>query len=161
MVIEKLVKGMIFKVVRFQNKSNTFMRITSIDKKNNSICYLKQCIENGDLVKKGYKFEISLNDINNFIESDEYILIYSPSSKFVYCDTQQEFINFLNQKEYSFKVENDLVIINHNGGINLSYLITLPPNIIFENIGYVNLKRLIELPKNIKFNNKGRVTLHN
>ena len=72
---------------------------------------------------------------------------------------QEELIIILNQKQYSFKIVNDIIVVDQPGHVNLDDLDTLPENIKFVNSGYVSLTTLSELPKNIKFENNGEVYL--
>jgi len=66
----------------------------------------------------------------------------------------KKFIEELEKKGYSYKVERDRVTIskeNHN--VNLDSLTTLPEGTVFENGGYVNLDSLTTIPEKTVFNN--------
>jgi hypothetical protein len=74
---------------------------------------------------------------------------------------QKEFINYLNEKNISYKLENNTVIINHKGYVYLDNLKEIKTDVVFENKGNVNLYNLKEIKTDIVFNNKGYVYLDN
>ena len=57
--------------------------------------------------------------------------------------TQEEFIEVLKKKKYSYKIEGDLIVVTHYSGVYLDALTTLPAGVKFENGGYVYLDSLI------------------
>ena len=75
--------------------------------------------------------------------------------------TQQEFTEILKSKNYSYKIKNNNIIIDHKEWVDLEYLTSIPPNIQFNNQGSVNLESLTSLPPNTQFNNQGEVFLKN
>jgi hypothetical protein len=73
--------------------------------------------------------------------------------------TREEFIKVLENKEYSYKVEEDKVVVTHKGGLDLNDLTSLPPNVVFKNVGYVSLISLTSIHPPAEFNNGGDVNL--
>ena len=74
--------------------------------------------------------------------------------------TREEFIKIIDQKEYSYEIENNNIVITSgfNGGfIFLHELEDIPSGVIFKNSGAVLLEPLTSLPPGIKFKNKGNV----
>ena len=71
--------------------------------------------------------------------------------------TQEKFIKVLNSEEYSYEIEGDKIIVTDEGAVNLWYLISLPPGVVFENGGNVYLNSLISIPPGVEFKNRGSV----
>jgi hypothetical protein len=71
-----------------------------------------------------------------------------------------ELERLLNNKHYSYHLEGNTFIIDHEGYVYLNSLTSLPDNIQFNNEGYVDLYSLTSLPDNIQFNNEGYVDLY-
>lgn len=72
---------------------------------------------------------------------------------------QAEFIQILTENNYSYKIEGDIIVIDHREHVDLAELTTLPANITFKNNGYVSLSGIDTLSENIKFENNGEVYL--
>jgi hypothetical protein len=72
--------------------------------------------------------------------------------------TREEFIKMLDEKGYSYKIEEDkkIVLDSPRGFVDLRHLETLPQGIVFNNGGFVNLSSLQTLPQGIEFKNGGR-----
>ena len=73
--------------------------------------------------------------------------------------TQEEFINVLDRKDYSYKIEGDLIVVTYKNTVDLESLTSLPPGVEFRNGGYVVLPSLTSLPSGVVFSNKGEVNL--
>ncbi len=74
--------------------------------------------------------------------------------------TREEFIEVLEEKEYSYyTIEGDKIVINRNGPVFLAAPTSLPPNVEFRNAGYVDLASVTSLPSGVKFNNGDYVDL--
>jgi hypothetical protein len=71
-----------------------------------------------------------------------------------------ELERLLNNKHYSYHLEGNTFIIDHEGYVYLPFLTSLPNNVQFNNRGYVYLYYLTSLPNNIQFNNRGDVDLN-
>ena len=67
--------------------------------------------------------------------------------------TQEEFINVLDRKDYSYKIEGDLIVVTYKGSVDLESLTSLPPGVEFRNGGYVVLPSLTSLPSGVVFKN--------
>jgi hypothetical protein len=74
--------------------------------------------------------------------------------------TREEFINVLDAKGYSYKIEGDKIIVNRKGVINLRDLTSLPPGVVFRNEGHIFLSSLTSLPPGVEFMNGGYVFLY-
>ena len=58
--------------------------------------------------------------------------------------TQEAFIKVLDEKDYSYEMEGDKIVVTHGGDdVWLNSLETLPPGVKFKNGGYVYLGSLI------------------
>ena len=70
--------------------------------------------------------------------------------------TREEFIEILDKKGYSYKIEGDKIIVTHESDVSFDDLTSLPPDIEFKNVGdvYVGL-RIRRLLNEWKFNIKG------
>ena len=73
--------------------------------------------------------------------------------------TQEEFIAILDEKEYSYEIEGDRIIVTHNGHVDLRSLTSLPPGVEFKNEGSVWLSALTSLPPGVEFKNSWDVWL--
>ena len=73
--------------------------------------------------------------------------------------TREEFIDILDGEHYSYKIEGGKVIVTEGGNVNLIYLTSLPPGVVFEGEGHVNLISLTSLPPGVEFKNGGNVYL--
>jgi hypothetical protein len=73
--------------------------------------------------------------------------------------TQEEFIEELKKRSYSYEMEGDEILVTHQGWVNLPSLESLPPGVRFENRGWVNLSSLKSLPPGVRFENQGDVGL--
>ena len=74
--------------------------------------------------------------------------------------TQEEFIEELKKRGYSYEMEGDEILVTHQGWVNLHSLESLPPGVRFQNQGWVSLRSLKSLPPGVRFENKGDVNLH-
>jgi hypothetical protein len=72
--------------------------------------------------------------------------------------TREEFIEVLDQKPYSYKIEGDKIVVT-GGYVNLKSLVTLPHGVVFNNKGDVDLDSLETLHPGVEFNNIGWVWL--
>ena len=70
-----------------------------------------------------------------------------------------KFMDLLDEEEYSFREQGNKIVIDHDGDIYLSDLISIPPNILFQNDGGVDLSGVLSIPKGIEFDNKRDVVL--
>jgi hypothetical protein len=69
-----------------------------------------------------------------------------------------ELEKLLNKKHYSYHLEGNTFVIDHEGNVDIGYVKSLPDNVQFNNEGFVNLFSLKSLlPNNIQFNNKRNV----
>ena len=71
--------------------------------------------------------------------------------------TQEEFIEVLDDKGYSYGMEGDKIIVTGKGDVWLESLTSLPPGVVFRNGGHVNLRELTSLPPGVVFENEGYV----
>ena len=71
--------------------------------------------------------------------------------------TQEAFIKVLDEKEYSYGMEGDKIIVTGKGDIWLESLTSLPPGVVFRNGGHVNLRSLTSISVGVEFNNGGSV----
>jgi hypothetical protein len=71
----------------------------------------------------------------------------------------EAFIKVLESKGYSYRVENQTIIIDENKGVDLRSLKSLPEFVQFNNGENVYLSSLKTLPKSTQFNNGGSVDL--
>lgn len=92
--------------------------------------------------------------------------------------TQEEFIEILDNENYSYEIEGDRIVVTHDKkfikkgpyGINLvasefngEYWVinSIPSGVIFKNKGYLNLNQLEEMPDSVEFRNTGNLKLDN
>ncbi len=77
--------------------------------------------------------------------------------------TREAFINILVYKGYLHKIEGDKLIVttkkNLEVDIYLNELVSLPPNVVFENEGDVNLIMIQNIPTSVEFKNEGGVLM--
>jgi hypothetical protein len=74
--------------------------------------------------------------------------------------TREAFIEVLDEKGYSYKIEgNKIVVTSISGEVWLSDLTSLPPGVEFRNEDYVCLDSLTSLPSDVVFNNGDYVSL--
>ncbi len=73
--------------------------------------------------------------------------------------TREEFIEVLDERGYSYKIEGDKLVVTHGGYVNLKSLVTLPHGVEFNNKGDVDLDSLETLLPGVEFNNIGWVWL--
>jgi hypothetical protein len=71
--------------------------------------------------------------------------------------TQEEFIEILDSKGYSYKEDGTWLVVTHDDDIKLNGLNELPSGVIFNNNGNVSLKSIEALPIYIEFRNEGDV----
>ena len=73
--------------------------------------------------------------------------------------TKEEFITVLKEKNYSYEMEGDKIIVTYGRWVNLNVLETLPSGVEFKNGGSVYLSNLKTLPPGVEFKNGGWVYL--
>ena len=74
--------------------------------------------------------------------------------------TQKEFIEVLKEKDYSYEIEGDKIIVTSKGNVHLYALTSLPPGVEFKNKGDVHLRALTSIPPGVEFRNKWDVHLN-
>ena len=74
--------------------------------------------------------------------------------------TREEFIQVLDKKGYSYKIEGDNIVVTHGGSVWLDSLTSLPPGVEFNNKEDVYLDRLTSLSPDVVFNNGRDVKLN-
>jgi len=75
--------------------------------------------------------------------------------------TQEEFIAILDEKGYSYKIENEKLIVDYNGYVDFSDIKKLPKGIVFKNKNDIWFESLEVLPSDVVFENGGAVYLDN
>ena len=73
--------------------------------------------------------------------------------------TREAFIEVLKSSRVSYEIEGDKVVVTGQVGVNLRYLTSLPPGVVFKNEGHVYMPNLMELPQGVEFKNYGDVYL--
>jgi hypothetical protein len=73
--------------------------------------------------------------------------------------TQEEFIEILKEKDYSYEIQGDKIVVTHKRYVYLNSLTSIPPGVKFKNEGSVGLNSLTSLPPDVEFRNKGDVWL--
>jgi len=73
--------------------------------------------------------------------------------------TRKAFIEVLKSSRVSYEIEGDKVVVTGEVGVNLRYLISLPPGVVFKNYGDVYMPNLMELAQGVEFKNYGSVYL--
>ncbi len=74
--------------------------------------------------------------------------------------TREEFIEILDKKSYSYKIEGDKLVVTYNGNIFLNSSKTISPGVEFKNKGNVYLDSLETIPPGVEFKNKGNIFLN-
>jgi hypothetical protein len=74
--------------------------------------------------------------------------------------TQEEFIEILKEKDYSYEIEGDNIVVTHKWTVHLNSLTSLPSGVEFNNAGIVYLNSLTSLPSGVEFRNGGDVNLN-
>jgi hypothetical protein len=74
--------------------------------------------------------------------------------------TREEFIEILDKKKYSYKIEGDNIVVTEKDDVYLRALTSLPLGVVFNNEGRVYLNSLTSLPPGVEFRNGGRVYLN-
>jgi len=79
--------------------------------------------------------------------------------------TREEFINYLENNKYKYKLVGSKIEITRvdriilGNVINLHQIEYLPPNVIFSNSGGVKMLNIKNIPEGVEFNNTGAVFL--
>ena len=73
--------------------------------------------------------------------------------------TREEFIEILKEKDYSYEIEGDKIIVTENGNVWLESLTSIPSGVEFKNRNDVRFPSLETLPPGVKFKNGGEVHL--
>jgi hypothetical protein len=73
--------------------------------------------------------------------------------------TREEFIQELDNRNYSYNIEGDKIAVTEKGTVDLQSLPSLPPGVVFNNGDDVYLNPLESLPHGLEFNNGGTVYL--
>ena len=73
--------------------------------------------------------------------------------------TREAFIKVLEEKDYSYRIEGNKVIVTHKGNVDLRDLTSLPPGVVFKNEAVVNLNSLGLLSPGVEFINVGNINL--
>jgi len=73
--------------------------------------------------------------------------------------TREAFIEVLEEKRYSYKLEGGKIVVTSRGGIDLNYITSLPEEVVFKNGGDVFLNAIKNLPSGIEFGSDGNVFL--
>ena len=73
--------------------------------------------------------------------------------------TQKEFIKVLKEKRYSYEIDEDKIVVTHEGYVYLNSLTSLPPGVVFKNGGDVGLYSLTSIPPGVVFKNGWDVNL--
>jgi hypothetical protein len=74
--------------------------------------------------------------------------------------TREEFISILEEKGYSYRIEGERIIVDHDGFVNIPELETLPENVEFRNLLDVWLTGLETLPSGVEFRNGRTIWLN-
>ena len=74
--------------------------------------------------------------------------------------TQEEFIEVLDEKGYSYEIEGNKIVVAHDASVWLNPLETLPSVVEFKNEGDVYLRSLTSLPPGVEFKNEDNVNLY-
>ena len=73
--------------------------------------------------------------------------------------TREEFIELLEENEYSYQIEGNKVVVTYREGVYLTRITSLPPGVEFRNGESVYLTRITSLPPGVEFNNLSHVHL--
>ena len=71
--------------------------------------------------------------------------------------TREEFIKELNDREYSYELEGNKIVINYKWMVVFNSLETIPPGVVFKNQGAIAFNSLKTIPPGVEFDNKGLV----
>ena len=74
--------------------------------------------------------------------------------------TREEFIKVLEEKDYSYEIEGDRIVVTDKRNVWLNDLTSLPPGVEFRNEGWVYLDSLTSIPPGVAFRNDGDVYLN-
>ena len=74
--------------------------------------------------------------------------------------TPEEFIAILDEKDYSYEIEGDKIVVTEDGDVDLYLLKTIPTDVVFNNGGYVALSSLHTIPPGVDLKNGGDVYLN-
>jgi hypothetical protein len=74
--------------------------------------------------------------------------------------TQEEFIEELKKRSYSYEIEGDEIVVTHQGWVSFPSLKSLPPGVRFQNQRDVSLPSLESLPPGVRFQNQRDVYLN-
>jgi hypothetical protein len=69
--------------------------------------------------------------------------------------TREEFIEVLDEMEYSYEIQGDKIVVTGKGDVWLASLTSLPSGVVFRNGGHVWLESLTSLPPGVVFENGG------
>lgn len=72
---------------------------------------------------------------------------------------QKDFIMDLEVHDYDYEIEGDKIVVTYYSDIELEYVTSLPPGVVFKNRGYVWLNSLTSIPPGVEFHNSGSVLL--
>ena len=73
--------------------------------------------------------------------------------------TREEFIEELEERGYSYEIEEDKLIVTEEGAVHLGFIESIPPDVEFRNAGKVAFVELKTLPSGVVFRNAGHVYL--
>ena len=73
--------------------------------------------------------------------------------------TQEEFIQILDKKGYSYELEGDRIIVTHDDAFFLDSVTSIPSGVVFKNRGVVNLSSLSSISPDVEFRNKSDIAL--
>ena len=65
--------------------------------------------------------------------------------------TQEEFIEVLDKKGYSYEMEGNKIVVTYKFYVDLVSLTSLPPGVVFSNVGEVGLRSLEAIPPDVEF----------
>jgi len=71
--------------------------------------------------------------------------------------TKEKFIKVLDNKNYTYEIEGDKIVVTYENSVDLGSLTSLPPGVEFRNKGDIDLSSLITLPSDVVFSNGGYV----
>jgi hypothetical protein len=74
--------------------------------------------------------------------------------------TREEFINELDDREYSYEEEGNKIIVNPDEEVYLYRLTSIPSGVQFRNRGLLSLKGLMSIPPDTGFENTGSIGLN-
>jgi hypothetical protein len=74
--------------------------------------------------------------------------------------TREAFIDILDEKRYSYRIEGNKIVVTHEFAVHLDSLTSLPSGVAFKNGGYVWLDSLTSLPPGTVFKNEESVSFN-